>query len=147
MTLDRRPEDDTGMYLRSTAGAFTAHLAAGEQALRRLRELTDQALQGRCTQDTTDSAKLVLSELVGNAVRAGGDQVPLIVEVQATETGAATVSVTDPIPDRLPRASPTEMADPEAESGRGLPLLHVLCEEIDIDISVVGKRIRCRLPA
>ncbi|MFI7087694.1 ATP-binding protein [Streptomyces anulatus] len=147
MTLDRRPEADSEIYIRSTGSAFTAHLAAGGMMLRLLRELTGQALQGRCTQDTTDSAKLVLSELVGNAIRAGGDQVPLIVEVQATEAGGATVSVTDPIPDRLPRPSPTDMADSEAESGRGLPLLNVLCEEIDIDVSAVGKRIRCRLPA
>ncbi|MFK4100255.1 hypothetical protein ACI2L1_09285 [Streptomyces sp. NPDC019531] len=49
-----------------------------------------------------DSAQLVLSELVGNSVRACGDHVPLVVEVCVTSYGIA-LNVHDPDPGVLPR--------------------------------------------
>jgi hypothetical protein len=48
-----------------------------------------------------DSTQLVLSELVGDSVRACGDHVPLVVEVRVTSYGVA-VNVHDPDPGILP---------------------------------------------
>jgi hypothetical protein len=52
--------------------------------------------------EAVHSAQLVLSELVGNSVRACGEHVPLVVEVYVTSYGVA-VNVHDPEPGVLPR--------------------------------------------
>ncbi|MCM2429196.1 ATP-binding protein [Streptomyces sp. RKAG337] len=91
-----------------------------------------------------DAAQLVVSELVGNCVRAYGEHAPVVVEVYVPSFGVA-VNVHDPDPRMLPRRSGVALDDPEAESGRGLPLLDLLAPAWHIQRSPIGKQIRCRL--
>ncbi|MFE7077226.1 ATP-binding protein [Streptomyces sp. NPDC057620] len=95
--------------------------------------------------DLGESAEMVVSELLGNAVRACGDHVALIVEVCVTGCGVQ-VNVHDPA-DRLPCRSAVVMDSDSAESGRGLGLLDVLAPGWDVVSSPVGKQIRCRIDA
>ncbi|GCB50001.1 Cys-tRNA(Pro) deacylase ybaK [Streptomyces sp. NL15-2K] len=96
--------------------------------------------------DAVDSAQLVLSELVGNSVRAYGDYVPLVVEVYVTGYGVA-VNVHDPDPGTLPmrRATPLDCA--EAEAGRGLGLVDLLAPGWQVRRSAIGKQVCCWVPA
>jgi hypothetical protein len=96
--------------------------------------------------DTVDSAQLVLSELVGNSVRAYGDHVPLVVEVYVTSYGVV-VNVHDPDPDTLPRRRVTPLDSAQAETGRGLALVDLLAPGWHVRRSAIGKQVRCRLPA
>jgi anti-sigma regulatory factor (Ser/Thr protein kinase) len=134
-----------GFYIRHRAKGFAAHISASPQHLCRLRELTAKALTAAgIDADTVESAQLIVSELVGNAVRALGEFVPVVVEVGAVPSGVA-VHVHDPDPRRLPRHRGIALDDPEAESGRGLPLLDLLAPDWRITRSPIGKQIRCRL--
>ncbi|MER5465546.1 ATP-binding protein [Streptomyces sp. NPDC002668] len=94
--------------------------------------------------ESAATAQLVVSELVGNAKRACGDHVPLVVEVYVTAFGIA-VTVHDPVPELLPHRSDVEMDSADAESGRGLALLDVLAPGWCIECSMVGKQIRCHI--
>jgi hypothetical protein len=136
-----------GFYLRSRPQGFTAHVCASPQNLCAVRQLTSTELlaQGIET-DTVDSAQLVLSELVGNSVRAYGDYVPLVVEVYVTSHGVA-VNVHDPDPRILPRRRATPLDSPEAETGRGLGLVDLLAPGWHVRRSAIGKQVRCRVPA
>jgi anti-sigma regulatory factor (Ser/Thr protein kinase) len=149
MTLEH-PEfsGDGSIYATWTEKAFTAHLVASAETFRHLRELTGRVLSGHCSIDSVESAQLVLSELVGNAVRAwnGGDHPPLVVEVEAS-VGGILVCVTDPSPDKVPRRSTLQLNDPEAESGRGLVLVEALCEQWFVSsVTQVSKTVCCILP-
>lgn len=83
----------------------------------------------------------MLSELVGNAVRACGPRAPLVVDVYTGRDGI-TVAVHDPAADLLPHRT---AAGELAESGRGLVLLDLLAPGWTVERSPVGKQIRCRL--
>jgi len=95
--------------------------------------------------DAVDSAQLVLSELVGNSVRAYGDYVPLVVEVYVTAFGVA-VKVHDPDPGALPRRRATPLDSAEVETGRGLGLVDMLAPGWSVRRSVIGKQVCCRVP-
>ena len=84
------------------------------------------------------------SELIGNSVRACGDLVPLVVEV---DTGRRGVSVKVHDPDRraLPRRSDMP-SDCGAESGRGLPLVDLLAPGWQVARTPIGKQVSCHLP-
>ncbi|MCZ1021324.1 ATP-binding protein [Streptomyces albulus] len=130
-------------YTRRGNGTFTAHLTAGADTLRLLRHDVYQALlEEGVSEEAARTAQLVLSELVGNAVRACGDGTPLIIEVEAGGD-RVTVDVTDPEPTRLPQADASVLDSADAESGRGLPIIGRLCESVDINVTSIGKRIRC----
>jgi anti-sigma regulatory factor (Ser/Thr protein kinase) len=94
--------------------------------------------------DTIDGVRLVVSELVGNSVRACGDHVPVVIEVYLG-IEVVYVNVHDPEP-RLPRhGGRPALDDAEAESGRGLALVDLLCSGWRVARSPIGKQIRCRL--
>ncbi|MFJ1662339.1 ATP-binding protein [Streptomyces anthocyanicus] len=139
------PVSEPGLYLRSRERGFVAHMVAGPLRLRQVRSLTATALLDHgASSDAAGTAQLVLSELVANAVRACGDDVPLVVEVHLGDTGAV-VGVHDPVPELLPHSADTPMDSADAESGRGLPLLNLLCTDVTVTASPIGKQIRCRL--
>ncbi|WP_274036541.1 ATP-binding protein [Streptomyces sp. MMBL 11-1] len=139
------PVSEPGLYLRSRERGFVAHMVAGPLRLRQVRSLTATALLDHgASSDAAGTAQLVLSELVANAVRACGDDVPLVVEVHLGDTGAV-VGVHDPVPELLPHSADTPMGSADAESGRGLPLLNLLCTDVTVTASPIGKQIRCRL--
>ncbi len=96
-----------------------------------------------------------MSELLGNAVRACDDFVPLVAEVAAEppqRCGASAqrgvrVRLHDPYRLALPVLSGVRLDDPEAESGRGLPLIDLLAPGWRVAGTPVGKQVRCRIPA
>ncbi|MFE2212180.1 ATP-binding protein [Streptomyces canus] len=105
---------------------FAAHVCASPQNLCAVRQLTRAELLAQGIEDdAVDSAQLVLSELVGNSVRAYGVYVPHVVEVYGTAYGVA-VKVHDPDPGALPRRQATPLDSAEAEGGRGLGLVDLL---------------------
>ncbi|WP_203643168.1 ATP-binding protein [Streptomyces sp. SID14478] len=88
----------------------------------------------------------MLSELVGNAVRACGDYIPLDVEVYVTTYGIA-VNVHDPDPGALPRRRDAPLDSAVAERGRGLGMDDLLAPGWQVRRSAIGKQVRCRVPA
>ncbi|MCX4557603.1 ATP-binding protein [Streptomyces umbrinus] len=136
-----------GFYLRTRPHGFAAHVSASPQNLFAVRQLARAELLAQGVEDdAVDSAQLVLSELVGNSVRAYGDYVPLVVEVYVTAYGV-TVNVHDPDPGALPRRRATPLDSAEAEAGRGLGLVDLLAPGWHVRRSAIGKQVRCRVPA
>ncbi|MFD9759095.1 ATP-binding protein [[Kitasatospora] papulosa] len=146
MQLTPRPSAALGHYLTPTPTGFSLHMSASPRNLRAVRGLTEVALlRAGVTPDLVDSAQLVLSELYGNAVRACGDYVPLIAEVESV-SGGVWVRLHDPDRHRFPRRTGVQLDDVTAESGRGLPLMDLLAPGWDVTLTPVGKQIRCLLP-
>ncbi|MFI1207846.1 ATP-binding protein [Streptomyces sp. NPDC020802] len=136
-----------GFYLRTRSHGFAAHVCASPQNLFAVRQLARAELLAQGIEDdAVDSAQLVLSELVGNSVRAYGDYVPLVVEVYVTAYGVA-VNVHDPDPGALPRRRATPLDSAEAEAGRGLGLVDLLAPGWHVRRSPIGKQVCCRVPA
>ncbi|WP_308294933.1 ATP-binding protein [Streptomyces sp. JJ66] len=132
--------------MRQRDNGFVAYFCASPEALRTLRRLTRTALRVHgVSADAGDAVQLVVSELVGNAVRACGDRAPLVVEVYVASFGLA-VNVHDPDPGALPERQPTPLDSPQAERGRGLGLLDLLAPGWHVRNSAIGKQIRCRVP-
>ncbi|WP_320784367.1 ATP-binding protein [Streptomyces sp. CRN 30] len=140
------PTPIPGYYLRPCPQGFAVHFCASSPNLRAVRKLAHVELlaQGLAA-DVVDSVLLVLSELVGNSVRACGDHVPLVVEVYVTSYGIA-VSVHDPGPGTPPRRSQTPLDSADAEGGRGLGLVDLLAPGWHVRQSAIGKQVRCRVP-
>ncbi|WP_079053873.1 ATP-binding protein [Streptomyces graminilatus] len=136
-----------GFYLRPRPQGFAAHISASPQNLCAVRQLAGAELLAQGIEaDAVDSAQLVVSELVGNSVRAYGDYVPLVVEVYVTAFGVA-VNVHDPDPGALPRRRATPLDSAEAETGRGLGLVDLLAPGWSVRRSAIGKQVCCRVPA
>ncbi|MEE1741193.1 ATP-binding protein [Streptomyces sp. BE147] len=130
-------------WTRRSGGTLTAHVAAEAAALSALRADSRQVLRDAgVPEDIAHTVQLVLSELVGNAVRAFGDGVRLTVEVRTGADGI-TVGVTDPEPGSLPLIGPSVLDSPDAEHGRGLMIIGLLCEQVDVEVTPVGKCVRC----
>ncbi|MFI0966659.1 ATP-binding protein [Streptomyces sp. NPDC021080] len=140
------PTASPGHYLTPTPTGFTLHMSASPGNLRAVRGLTAHALLGVGTgPDLVDAAQLVLCELYGNAVRACGDHVLLVAEVEAVPAGV-WVRLHDPDARRQPRRVPgARLDDAEAESGRGLPLMDLLAPGWQVVDTPVGKQVRCLL--
>jgi anti-sigma regulatory factor (Ser/Thr protein kinase) len=112
-----------GFYLTTTDRGFSLHISASAPHLRQLRDQVGKTLAlAGVTAETVELVQLVASELVGNAVRACGDHVPLVVEVAAGR-GGVPVNVHDPETGRLPRRRAVALDDERAETGRGLALV------------------------
>ncbi|MFC8421888.1 MULTISPECIES: ATP-binding protein [Streptomyces] len=91
-----------------------------------------------------DDAVLVVSELVGNAVRhttAGPDC--LTIEIDGDQV---VIAVHDPEPDGGRVHLSEDAADPLAESGRGLWLVQTLARRWYVETSAVGKAVVAVLP-
>ncbi|MET8156142.1 ATP-binding protein [Sphaerisporangium sp. NPDC005289] len=136
-----------GFYLVGRHDGFVVHMNVCEENLRAVREATLKVLTGAGVDiELAESARLIASELIGNAVRACGHWAPVIVEVEQDARGI-WVKVHDPNPARLPVRSGTAPDDPNAESGRGLWLLDALAPGWDVALTPVGKQVRCLLPS
>ncbi|MFW6695584.1 ATP-binding protein [Streptomyces sp. MAR4 CNX-425] len=149
--IDDRPlpqllPSEPGFYARHRSRGFVVHFNASPARMCRLRKLTTTALsQLGLAAEPAENALLVISELAGNSIRACGDHVPLVVEVNVAAFGVA-VNVHDPEPGRMPLRSAADLDDPEAESGRGLGLVDLLAPGWHVVRSPIGKQIRCRVP-
>ena len=141
------PASVPGFHLRPRAGGFVAHITASEAAFSTVRGLTASVpVAYGADQDIADTATWVVSELLGNALRACGDHVPLVVEVYVTGHGIQ-VNVHDPAAELPLHRSTVAMDSDTAESGRGLGLLDMLAPGWDVVSSPVGKQIRCHIDA
>ncbi|WP_240634789.1 MULTISPECIES: ATP-binding protein [Streptomyces] len=139
------PASVPGLYVQHRDRGFVAHITASEFAFSTVRGLTASVpMAYGAGQATADTAEWLVSELLGNAVRACGDHVPLAVEVYVTGR-SVQVNVHDPAADLLPHRSAVAMDSDNAESGRGLGLLDMLAPGWDVVPSPVGKQIRCRI--
>ncbi|MFJ1752925.1 ATP-binding protein [Kitasatospora sp. NPDC088134] len=144
--VDELLQSEPGFYVQDGAAGVTVHLVAGRGSLARMRRLAVFRLgKAGIGLDLAQDAELLVSELVGNAVRACGDGVPLVVEV-ATGTDGVRVRVHDPEPGELPRRRGTRAGDRQAEGGRGLLLASALAPGWEVTLTPVGKQVRCLLP-
>ena len=90
-------------------------------------------------EDVRDDVTLVVSEMVTNAVRHAGP--PVALEIQA-EDDRIHIAVRDGSPDPpQPRAAPSD-----AEGGRGLLLVDLLCEDHGVRFDPPGKTVWATLP-
>ncbi|MGH3323241.1 MAG: ATP-binding protein [Streptomyces sp.] len=91
--------------------------------------------------ETTPTAQLVLSELLGNAIRYGGG--PTVTVDVARETTALRIAVSDNCAIALPRLRhPSE----DEEHGRGLALVNALTTDWGTDPTTTGKTVWALLP-
>lgn len=154
-----------GWYPAPTPTGFVLHLSATPEHLRAVRSLVEKTLCGAgADDDLTHAVQLVLSELCGNAVRACGDYVPLVAEVEletaesegarrtttatapAAAPTAARVRLHDPCRAVLPRRTGVRLDDPYAECGRGMAIVDMLAPGWEVAATPVGKQVRCRVP-
>ena len=134
-----------GFYLLVRSTGFAVHMSASASHLRFVRQLADATLAAAgIDPELAHDVQLVASELIGNSVRACGDFVPLVVEVDADRRGV-TVKVHDPDRLALPKRSGMP-SDCGAESGRGLPLVDLLAPGWRVLRTPTGKQISCHLP-
>ena len=142
-----------GLVVREHEQGFRADLTACREAVSRIRELARSMPTSHGTDERlAESAELVISELVGNAVRASGPNtvIPLVVEVHAAArsgTPGIEVIVHDAAPGR-PSRSEAALDSGEAESGRGLGILAALTDGWTVEPSPepsFNKMIRCRV--
>jgi anti-sigma regulatory factor (Ser/Thr protein kinase) len=132
-----------GFYLTPWSAGFTVHLTASAFHLTSLRRLVEDTLRRAGVDgETTASVQLVASELIGNSVRACGDFVPLVVDVEAGSAGVS-VKVHDPDGNRFPCQPKTALDDAYAESGRGLGLVGLLTFGWYVVRTPVGKQVCC----
>ncbi|MFF6983688.1 ATP-binding protein [Streptomyces sp. NPDC008343] len=140
---------DSAMECRFTAARgpteCCVHMHASADHLAQLRRLVCATLcEAGVGPDERDGAVLALSELVSNAIRACGTNVPLLVAVNVKDSVEITVHDPEPVfavPER--RAA---LDDPDAESGRGLALLDVIAPGWEMHPDPGGgKHITCRI--
>jgi len=88
--------------------------------------------------DRVDDARIVVSELVTNAVVHAGTELEIRVEVDTD----ARLSVTDFVPERQPKIRPD---DPAQVGGLGLKLVDQLSEQWGVATSDHAKTVWCEL--
>lgn len=143
---DAAPDEFAEVYLREHAGMLLGHLIPSQTALSELRARTAEFLKvAGVDSDVAEIAVLAVSELVGNAVRACGEGVPVIIDARVSN-GGVVVGITDPEPSRLPRPSDVPLDNADADSGRGLAMLELLGVDIAVEVTPFSKRVLCTVP-
>jgi anti-sigma regulatory factor (Ser/Thr protein kinase) len=153
VAVDERPplpDSVPGLVVSARERGFRADLRASREAVSGVRELTRSMPTSYGTdRSLAESAELVVSELVGNAVRASAPNadVPLVVEVYAALAGSPGIEVIvhDTVPGRPSRGEAALDSD-EAESGRGLGILAAVTDGWSVEPSPepsFEKMIRC----
>ncbi|MCC9707284.1 ATP-binding protein [Streptomyces sp. MNU76] len=155
-TLHAVPEDGhltlpnpvPGLVVTEQQHGFSAEMTASLEAFSAVRALTRSVPTAYgFAHELGDSAELVVSELLGNVVRASPETepVPLIVEVHVVGLGVEVI-VHDAVPG-APNRRDVALDSAEAMSGRGLHLLDLLTTRWTSEPSPLGKKIRCYLTA
>lgn len=126
--------------------AVEYRLARDPQSVGEARRIVSELLRDREENDLVDTALLLVSELVANAVRYGEEPITLDVVPDDDEV---TIGVSDG-GDELPTltavgpplvVSGDELAGREAIGGRGLRLIATLADAWDVEKRMVGKRV------
>jgi anti-sigma regulatory factor (Ser/Thr protein kinase) len=123
--------------------AYTQDLPRRPQSAAEARRLVRLALGAWGLEELADTCALVVSELVGNAVRHTRSRT-LRLAVTRPEPGAVRIAVTDTSHARPVRAEPGA----EDLRGRGLLLVEALCVDWGTDELPYGKRVwaECTTP-
>lgn len=124
---------------RRSAAAWT--FPAEPDAVARARAVVGATLGAWGLDSVTDTAILLVSELVTNALRHARGPIGLRLE-RRRDADALIVEVSDPLPD-MPRERP---ADSDAESGRGLQLVAVSTRRWGTRPGRTGKTVWFELP-
>ncbi|MDF9813206.1 ATP-binding protein [Streptomyces sp. SPB162] len=137
---------ECGFYLVIRPDGFVLHMSASAVHLREMRAQVFKEVCGAgAGEGVADAARLVASELVGNAVRLCGPWAPVVVQV-AISPDQVLVQVHDPEPAAVPKRRPRPPGNDKSESGRGLWILDLLAPGWTVRPTPVGKQIRCHLP-
>lgn len=134
---ERRPGRSLEVADRS-AWSATATFPPQPCNVRRARGLTSTALAAWGASELTDTAELLVSELVTNAVRYGRGAIAITLALTDT---ALQISVAD-FGCGLPQ--PREASD-EDSHGRGLAIVSALCEQWTVTTRLTGKTVSCWL--
>jgi anti-sigma regulatory factor (Ser/Thr protein kinase) len=140
------PEAACGFYLAIRPGGFALHMSASREHMRQMRAYVFEAVASAgAGEQVADAARLVASELVGNAVRLCGPWTPVVVQI-ISKPDQVQVQVHDPEPAVMPgrRAEPPDNAD--LTSGRGLWILDALAPGWTVEPTPVGKQVTATLP-
>lgn len=136
-------ELDVLVRMLDTVGAVleerSTTLAADPRSARAARQFVDEALQDWDRADLFDTVALLVSELVGNAVRHAGTTCEVSVRLLPD---AVRVDVRDDSPE-LPQR---RVATDEDDSGRGLAMTEALARSWGVDVLPTGKSIWFELP-
>lgn len=120
------------------AWSATASFPPLPRNVARARQLTRTALTAWGAAELVDSAELLMSELVTNALRYGRGAISITL---ALTDGALQISVAD-----FGRAMPQPReATEEDANGRGLAIVGALCTEWSVTTRLTGKTVSCRL--
>ncbi|MDJ0340427.1 ATP-binding protein [Streptomyces sp. H10-C2] len=134
-----------GFYLLHRPGGLVLHMSASAEHLHEMRsEVFKSVASAGIGEDVAEAARLVASELVGNAVRLCGPWTPVIVQVSRGE-GQVLVQVHDPEPAAVPSRGERAPDNADAETGRGLWILDALAPGWTVESTPVGKQITCAL--
>lgn len=135
-----------GFYLALRPGGFVLHMSASAEHISQMRQRVFGEVRGAgAGEEAADAARLVASELVGNAVRLCGPFAPLVVQVTGLPD-EVWVHVHDPEPALVPHRRQAPPDNEEFESGRGLWIVDLLAPGWTVEPTPVGKQIRCRVP-
>ena len=113
---------------------MTLELAAEAQSAARARRFVDRELGTRCSADVVEIARLLVTELVTNAVLHAGTPLLLRLELSARRV---RIEVQDASPS-LPVAC---AVSPDASHGRGLGLVDRLASEWGVERQPGGKAV------
>ena len=121
------------------SSSVVTRLPADPWLLHGVREMVGSVLELHgWPADRVDDARIVVSELVTNAVVHAGTELEVRVEVDTD----ARLSVTDYVPERQPNMRPH---DPAQAGGLGLQLVDQLSERWGVAISDQAKTVWCEL--
>jgi anti-sigma regulatory factor (Ser/Thr protein kinase) len=141
------PQASCGFYLVHRDTGFALYMSASKEHLREMRQAVFKAVAGAgIGEEVAESARLVASELVGNAVRACGPWAPVVVQVYPGERDVQ-VQVHDPEPDARPVRGERAPDNAEEVTGRGLWILDAIAPGWTVETTPLGKQISCTLPA
>lgn len=137
---------ECGFYLAIRPDGFVLHMSASAEHLSEMRVQVFKEVRGAgADEEVADAARLVASELVGNAVRLCGPWAPVVIQLGGLPD-QVLVEVHDPEPAAVPHRRAAAPDNDRSESGRGLWILDVLAPGWTVEPSPVGKKIRCHLP-
>ncbi|MFD4144092.1 ATP-binding protein [Streptomyces sp. NPDC058572] len=137
---------ECGFYLAIRPDGFVLHMSASAGHLREMRNRVFKEVCGSgAGEEVAETARLVASELVGNAVRLCGPFAPVVVQV-ASLAREVLVQVHDPEPAAVPERRAAAPDNDRHESGRGLWILDALAPGWSVEPTPFGKQVRCRLP-
>ena len=146
--IPHRLADDAALLVLDYAGPrahrdqVSTHLLPDLAAVAGARAfLRDALLAWDVPEDVRDSAELVVSELVTNAVTHTGTPAELVV---ARETGAGLLRIS--VADRSSRHPAPREAEPDALGGRGLAIVDVVAQAWGVTAQGEGKLVWAVLP-